>query len=119
MRVALLICAKDLKARLRDRSALLIGIVVPLGLAFIFNSIFSGISGGSNVITLGVVDADHGVASQQFTRQVVPAVGPRGLITVRPPPAVTQAPAPAAQGALAAGTVSPVGFSAPGPGNPP
>jgi hypothetical protein len=29
MRAAWLICLKDLKARLRDRSALLIGIVVP------------------------------------------------------------------------------------------
>jgi hypothetical protein len=38
MRGALLICAKDLKARMRDRSALLIGIVVPLALAFIFSS---------------------------------------------------------------------------------
>ena len=46
--------------------------MVPLGLAFIFNSIFSGISGGSNVISLGVVNADHGAASQQFTSQVLP-----------------------------------------------
>jgi ABC-2 type transport system permease protein len=45
MRAAWLICAKDLRSRLRDRSAVLIGIVVPLGLAFIFNSIFSGVSG--------------------------------------------------------------------------
>ena len=54
MRAAVLICMKDLKARIRDRSALLIGIVVPLGLAFIFNSIFSGISGNSKAIDLGV-----------------------------------------------------------------
>ena len=79
MRAAWLICLKDLKARLRDRSALLIGIVVPLGLAFIFNSIFSGISGGSNVISLGVVNADHGAASQQFTSQVLPAVSRSGF----------------------------------------
>ena len=58
MHAAWLICAKDLKARLRDRSALLIGIVVPLALAFIFNVIFSGVSGSSGVISLGVVDAD-------------------------------------------------------------
>src|SRR5438876_27517 len=44
MRAAWLICAKDLRARLRDRSAVLIGVVVPPGLPFIFNSIFSGIS---------------------------------------------------------------------------
>ena len=33
MRAALTICAKDLKIRLRDRSALLVGIIVPLALA--------------------------------------------------------------------------------------
>jgi len=82
VRAAWLICVKDLKARLRDRSALLIGVVVPLGLAFIFNVIFSGVSGGSGVISLGVVDADHGAASQAFTQQVLPAVNRSGLITI-------------------------------------
>jgi ABC-2 type transport system permease protein len=112
MRAAWLICLKDLKARLRDRSALLIGIVVPLGLAFIFNSIFSGISGGSDVISLGVVNADHGAASQQFTSQVLPAVGRSGLIAIHTEPTVAQARALAAKGTLAAVIVIPAGFSA-------
>jgi ABC-2 type transport system permease protein len=112
MRAAWLICAKDLKARLRDRSALLIGIVVPFGLALIFNSIFSGISGSSAVISLGVVNADHGVASQQFTSQVLPAVGRSGLISIQTEPTVTQARALAAKGTLAAVIVIPAGFSA-------
>jgi ABC-2 type transport system permease protein len=112
MRATWLICAKDLKARLRDRSALLIGIVVPLGLAFIFNAIFSGISGSSKVISLGVVNADRGVASQQFTSQVLPAVGRSGLISIHTEPTVTQARALAAKGTLAAVIVIPAGFSA-------
>ena len=111
MRAALLICAKDLKARLRDRSALLIGIVVPLGLAFIFNSIFSGIS-GAGVISLGVVNADHGAVSQQFTSQVLPAVGRSGVISIHPEATVAQARALAATGKLAAVIVIPAGFSA-------
>jgi ABC-2 type transport system permease protein len=112
MRAAWLICRKDLRSRLRDRSAVLIGIVVPLGLAFIFNAIFSGISGGSNVISLGVVDADHGVASQQFTGQVLEAVGRSGLITIHTEPSVPRARALAARGTLAAVIVIPAGFSA-------
>jgi len=112
VRGAWLICLKDLKARLRDRSALLIGIVVPLGLAFIFNSIFSGISGGSNVISLGVVNADHGAASRQFTSQVLPAVSRSGLISIHAEPTETQARALAAKGTLAAVIVIPAGFSA-------
>jgi ABC-2 type transport system permease protein len=112
MRAAWLICLKDLKARLRDRSAILIGIVVPLGLAFIFNLIFSGISGGSNVINLGVVNADHGSVSQQFTGQVLSAVGHSGLITIHPEATLEQARAMAAKGTLKAVIVIPAGFSA-------
>jgi len=112
MRAAWLICAKDLRSRLRDRSAVLIGVVVPLGLAFIFNSIFSGVSGASDVISLGVVNADHGAVSQQFTGQVLPAVGRSGLIAIHTEPTVGQARALAAKGTLAAVIVIPAGFSA-------
>jgi ABC-2 type transport system permease protein len=112
MRAAWLICAKDLKARLRDRSALLIGIVVPLALAFIFNVIFSGISGGSGVISLGLVDADRGAASQAFTEQVLPSVARGGLVSVRTVASVEGARALAAKGTLAAVIVIPAGFSA-------
>jgi len=112
VRAVLTICAKDLKTRLRDRSALLVGIVVPLALAFIFNSIFSGISGASDVISLGVVNADHGVASQQFTSHVLPAVDRSGLITIHTEPSLARARALAANGTLAAVIVIPAGFSA-------
>jgi ABC-2 type transport system permease protein len=112
MHAAWLICAKDLKARLRDRSALLIGIVVPLALAFIFNVIFSGVSGGSGVISLGVVDADHGAASQAFTQQVLPAVKSSGLITLLTEATEARARALAADGTLDAVIVIPAGFSA-------
>jgi len=109
---AWLICAKDLKARLRDRSALLIGIVVPLALAFIFNVIFSGVSGASGAISLGVVDADHGAASQAFTQQVLSAVNRSGLITIRTEASAARARALAAAGTLDAVIVIPAGFSA-------
>lgn len=42
MRVAVLIALKDLKQRLRDRSALLVSVVAPLGLALIFSSLLAG-----------------------------------------------------------------------------
>jgi ABC-2 type transport system permease protein len=112
MRAAILICRKDLKARLRDRSALLIGIVVPLGLAFIFNSIFSGISGNSKAISLGVVSADRGAIAQQFVGRVLGAVGASGLIAIHPEATVAQASALAANGTLQAVIVIPAGFSA-------
>jgi ABC-2 type transport system permease protein len=110
MRAAVLISVKDLKARLRDRSALLIAIVVPLGLAFIFNAIFSGMSG--KAISLGVVNADRGVLGQQFISNVLGPVGRSGLIAVHPEATVARARALAANGTLNAVIVIPAGFSA-------
>jgi ABC-2 type transport system permease protein len=112
MRAVLTICAKDLRTRLRDRSALLVGIVVPLALAFIFNSIFSGIGGNSKVIVLGVADADRGAAARQFVGQVLGAVGRSGLIAVHHEASVAQARAQAAKGTVDAAIVVPAGFSA-------
>jgi ABC-2 type transport system permease protein len=112
MRSAVLICVKDLKARFRDRSALLVGIVVPLGLAFIFNSIFSGISGNSKAISLGVVSLDRGAVAQQFVSQVLGAVSKSGLIAVQHETTVAAARALAAKGTLNAVIVIPAGFSA-------
>ncbi len=112
MRAALLISLKDLRARLRDRSALLIGIVVPLGLAFIFNSIFSGISGNSEAISLGLVNADHGPVAARFTGQVLGAISRSGLIVVHREPAEATARALAAKGTLSAVIIIPAGFSA-------
>ncbi len=112
MRAALLISGKDLKTRLRDRSAPLMAIVVPLALAFIFNFIFSGISGSSKAISLGVVDADHGAIARQFTGQVLGAVAKSGLIAMHTEPTVAKARALTANGTLNAVIVVPAGFSA-------
>jgi ABC-2 type transport system permease protein len=112
MRATLLICAKDLKTRLRDRSAVLIGIVVPLGLALIFNSIFGGIAGNSKAIALGVVNADGGAASARFVSGVLGAVGRTGLIAIHVEPTAARARALAANGTLDAVIIIPAGFSA-------
>jgi ABC-2 type transport system permease protein len=112
MRATLLICAKDLKTRLRDRSAVLIGIVVPLGLALIFNSIFGGIAGNSKAIALGVVNADRGAASARFVSGVLGAVGRTGLIAIHVEPTAARARALAANGTLDAVIIIPAGFSA-------
>ena len=112
MRATLLICGKDLKTRLRDRSAVLIGIVVPLGLALIFNSIFGGITGNSKAIALGVVNADRGAASARFVSGVLGAVGRTGVIAIHVEPTAARARALTANGTLDAAIVIPAGFSA-------
>jgi ABC-2 type transport system permease protein len=111
MRAAVLIATKDLKQRVRDRSAILIAIVTPLVLAFIFNGIFSGIGGGSNTIKLGYVDQDGGPVAQTFVQQVLGAVNKSGLISVQSEPTLAGARSLVTKGTLNAVIVIPTGFS--------
>jgi ABC-2 type transport system permease protein len=111
MRAAVLICLKDLRARVRDRSAIIIGIIVPLGLAFIFSSIFSGMSGSSDTIALGVVDLDRGPVAAVFVDDVLRGVDRSDLIAVRHEPSVAEATTLTNDGTLNATIVLPAGFS--------
>ena len=63
---ARLIAAKDVKLRIRDRSAFIVGIVAPLGLAFIFNLILGGVDTGVVVSRFAVADLDGGSVSTAF-----------------------------------------------------
>ena len=76
MRATLLIALKDLRLRVRDRSSLVLGIVAPLGLALILNSVTAGLDDDFRV-SVGIVDLDGGGVSAQI------ADGVRG----GPPPA--------------------------------
>jgi ABC-2 type transport system permease protein len=111
MRAAVLIATKDLKERIRDRSAILIAVVAPLVLAFIFNAIFSGIGGGSSTIPLGYVDQDGGPVTQAFVQQVLGAVNKGGLISFRSEATVAGARSLVNKGTLYAVIVIPAGFS--------
>ncbi len=67
MIAALRIAGKDLTLRIRDRSALIIGIAAPLTLAFIFNLIFGGAVTGSGLgLEYGVVDEDGSEIARAF-----------------------------------------------------
>jgi ABC-2 type transport system permease protein len=74
MRHALLIAGKDLRRRLRDRSAYIVGIIAPLGLAAIFSIVFNPISQSTFSATFGVVDEDGGQIARMFVDQVLGAV---------------------------------------------
>jgi ABC-2 type transport system permease protein len=69
VRAVLTILAKDLRLRLRDRSAIVVGVVAPFGLAFILNMVTGGF-GEDFSATFGVVDEDRGEVSAAFTRVV-------------------------------------------------
>jgi ABC-2 type transport system permease protein len=111
VRAAWLIAEKDLRARVRDRSALIFGILVPLALAFIFNAIFGGISGNSLAISLGVVTADRGSVGQTFVRQVLDPLQRSGLISLHAESSAAAARSATANGSLKAAIVIPSGFT--------
>jgi ABC-2 type transport system permease protein len=117
MRTAWIICQKDLRSRLRDRSALIIGIVVPLALAFIFNAVFSGAASGNLVIRLGVVDGDRGPVAQEFTRDVLGPVARSGLFALHVEPDEQTARSRVSAGHLDAAILIPPGFTAAVQGN--
>lgn len=68
MAAALRIAAKDLRLRLRDRSAFILGILAPLVLAYIFFLVFGPAATGEGLnLVYGVVDEDHSQISSSFT----------------------------------------------------
>jgi len=71
MRYALLIAGKDLRRRLRDRSAYIVGIIAPLGLAAIFSFVFNPIADSTFSATFGVVNDDNGAVAAMFVDQVL------------------------------------------------
>ncbi|HUO71280.1 MAG TPA: ABC transporter permease [Solirubrobacteraceae bacterium] len=110
-RAALLILGKDLRQRVRDRSALLVAIVVPLVLASIFGLIFHNAIGGRVTFTFGLVDQDHGAAAVAFRQQVLAPLERNGLITVVSEPTLAAGRHAADSRKVSATFVLPPGFS--------
>ena len=68
MRTAWLIARKDLRLRLRDKSAFIYGIIAPLALAFIFSMVLNPVTNAKFTATYDVLDYDRGPISQAFSR---------------------------------------------------
>ena len=83
MSAATQIAGKDLRLRLRDRSAIIIGIIAPLVLAFVFNLIFGsfGDSAAGLDLEYGMVDLDQSDLSLAFT-DVLESVEDEGILTI-------------------------------------
>jgi ABC-2 type transport system permease protein len=112
MRAPLVILGKDLRQRLRDRSALLVAVVVPLVLASIFGLIFHNAIGGRVSFTFGLVDLDHGPVAQAFTGAALAPLQRNGLITITHEPTPAAGRRAADHGKVAATFILPRGLSA-------
>jgi ABC-2 type transport system permease protein len=112
MRTALVIAAKDLRQRMRDRSALLVALVLPLALASIFGLILHDVGSGRTTFHYAVVDLDRGASARAFTAHVLDPLQREGLLDLRHPDSVAQARRLVDRGTVAAAIVIPAGFSA-------
>ncbi len=104
----LVIAAKDLRQRLRDRSAIVIGLVAPLVIAALMSLAFQGVEGFH--FTMGVVRIDRG----PLTSALVAALRDRDLrsiVTIRLITDRREAGAALRERSIQAALVIPAGFS--------
>jgi ABC-2 type transport system permease protein len=108
MRRALAIAAKDLRLRIRDRSAFIIGFLVPFGLAGILSLTLSDVDDeGEFSATFAVVDLDGGPLASGF-EQLIRSLD---FAEVRVPETAGAAERLAREGEVDAAFVIPAGFS--------
>ena len=105
---AIRIALKDLKQRMRDRSALLWGIVAPLGLAAIFSLLFGPITEFN--VSFAVADLDGGEVSAAFVQQLE-ALDAEEVLTLEEASSAADAEARAEGGSVDAAFVIPAGFT--------
>lgn len=109
VRPAFLIAAKDLRQRLRDRSALILAFIAPLVIATIVSFALGGT--GSFRATFAVVDLDKGDVSRGFLDGIRNAPGLRDAVTIREVADVAEARRLIGAGTVSAGIVLPAGFT--------
>ena len=115
MRVALVVAGKELRQRLRDRTAILIAFVFPSLLAAIVTGAFgSGFGPGAGRFhsTVAIADLDRSALSKAFTTQVLGSPQLRSQFAVRVAKSADEASALVRGRTVDAGFVLPRGFQA-------
>jgi ABC-2 type transport system permease protein len=107
VRDAWTIATKDLRRRLRDRTAILVALVLPFGLAFIFSLTLGDVETRGFEATYAVVNDDGGHLSERFTTLL------EGIdfVTLRDAATVREADPLARDGEIDAAVVFPRGFT--------
>jgi len=109
MSATVLISLKDLRERVRDRSAVMLAVVLPLALAFLFNLVL-GSSAVPRPFSFAVADLDHGHVGEAFSG-VLTELSADGVVVVRVAGSAAEAAALAEQGTVDAAFVVPPGFT--------
>lgn len=108
MHNALVIARKDLRQRLRDRSAIVLGLLAPLGIAALMSLAFKGTENFH--FTMGVVDADHGPVATGLI-EALDSRGLRQIVTTKILPDEGAATSAVRAKSVASALVIPAGFS--------
>ena len=108
MRDAWTIAAKDLRRRLRDRTAVLVALVLPFGLAYIFSLTLGDVETRGFEATYAVVDRD---GTGHLPREFVTVLEGLDFVTLRPAGSVSQAESLTDDGSIDAAIVFPRGFT--------
>ena len=111
MRTALVIAGKDLRQRLRDRSAIAVALVAPLVLASIFGLVLHDVGSGRLHFEYAVADEDHGALAQRFTDHVFAVAERNRIATIERQPNAAAARRLVDDKKVAAAIVVPRGFS--------
>jgi ABC-2 type transport system permease protein len=106
---ALLILAKDLRLRARDRSVFLFAFVVPIGLTFLFSAVLPDVE--DLTVRAAVVDEDGGPVAASFGDDVLPGVAASGVLDLVDVDGRDAAMADLREGELEAVWVLPAGFT--------
>jgi ABC-2 type transport system permease protein len=108
---ALVIARKDLRQRIRDRSAIVLSIIAPFGLAAILGSLLPANEDAIEPHTYGVVDEDGGPAARTFVTDVLGGFDEDENVHLKEVPSIAQARGLARDDEIAAVFVVPAGFS--------
>lgn len=106
----LTIASKDIKQRIRDRSALILGVVAPLALALIFNAILGDLDTGSFDLRYGIVNEDSGQVADQFL-EIMSGLETDGIAEIESNISAADAEQRVEDGELSSVFVIPAGFS--------
>ena len=109
MRHAWTIAAKDLRRRMRDRTAILVAVVLPFGLAWIFSLTLGDVETAGFHATYAVVDADGGGQLPSDFRGVLQSLD---FVTLRDARNASTAETLAKDGDIDAAFIFPAGFTA-------
>jgi ABC-2 type transport system permease protein len=110
MRAALVIALKDLRQRVRNRTAIVVALVAPFGLAAIFSLLLGGVSGTELDLRYAIADLDRSEISAALREGPLTGIEEAGIAEVREVADADAARAAVDDGEADAAVVVPEGF---------